>query len=182
MQMLADRLELLQSMPLDVDGVEVALRVRGDRVDPAGLAGLLLLAHDARRRTPELKQLARRRELHEDLVARRNPRLAARVGVERGRRAARPELVLLRDPDAPRDKQVSPLGDELARWLEDLDPRVRAVGDVKQAFGIDADPVGNLELAGACPLFPPRLHELSGLVEVDRSEEHTSELQSHSFT
>src|SRR5262249_18055167 len=109
--------ELLGPAADDVARVDVPPGVEREAVDPVELAGLFM-AVGPLRNGPELEQLARRVELHEHLVAGRAAQGLVGLAPGHRRRAAHPDLVVLRDPEPPRHEEVAPDVEELALLVE----------------------------------------------------------------
>src|SRR5256885_7476255 len=96
-----------------------------------------------------------------------DPLLESRIDLIARGRVRDVEDVLLVDEDAARPSELAPIGDELAILIEDLNPAVRAVGDIKPALGIHRESMRRIEFAWAGSLLAPRLDELAVLGELD---------------
>src|SRR6185503_14027571 len=76
------------------------------------------------------------------------------------------EDVVLVDIETARPAELTPLGEELALLVEDLNAAVGAVADEKAALRIHRERVRRVELAGARALLAPGLDELAVLGEL----------------
>src|SRR5262249_59822453 len=85
-----------------------------------------------------------------------NALLEARI-VARGRlRIGDENHVVLVDGNVARSPELLPFGNELAVWLENLEPVVGAVGDVDASHRIESDAVRRVEFARPLAVLAPR--------------------------
>src|SRR5882724_4152713 len=74
--------------------------------------------------------------------------------------------VSIADLEGTRQPGVFQFPDVGSVLIEDLDPLVLAIGDPEPPAGVDDDPMGNVELAGAFALSAPGLDEIPVPVEL----------------
>src|SRR5882672_10219426 len=96
-----------------------------------------------------------------------NALLEWRIDLLARRRIGGIENVVLVDVDPARPAELTPLGEELAVLIEDLDARIRTVGDEEPSLRIHRQPMRRVELARSRALLAPGLDELAVLGEFD---------------
>src|SRR5262249_24582994 len=83
------------------------------------------------------------------------------------RAIAHPQMLVLVEVEEIRVRNISPLVQKLAVFVEDLDARIFAVANIQAAFGVDNNAVNRVELAWAGTRLPPFEHIFSILRELN---------------